>query len=64
LKGQYVFGDFCSGRIWTVSAGAASPARATLRLNTTLNISSFGISGSNELYLLSLGGAIYRVGAS
>jgi len=64
LKGQYLFGDFCSGRIWTVSAGAASPARATLRLNTSLNISSFGISGSNELYLLSLGGAIYRVGAS
>jgi glucose/arabinose dehydrogenase len=64
LQGQYVFGDFCSGRIWTVSAGAAAPATPTLRLNTSLPISSFGLNQDGELFLVSLGGAIYQVGAT
>ena len=64
LRGQYVYGDFCSGRIWTVAAGATSPATPTLRLDTSLAISSFGLNGSGELFLVSLGGDIYRVGAA
>jgi glucose/arabinose dehydrogenase len=64
LVGQYVYGDYCSGRIWTVSAGAASPATPTLRLNTGHLISSFGLGPNRELYMLTLGGVIYRVGAS
>jgi glucose/arabinose dehydrogenase len=64
LVGQYVFGDYCSGRIWTVDAGATSPATPTLRLNTSHNISSFGLGPNKELYMLTIGGSIYRVGAS
>jgi glucose/arabinose dehydrogenase len=63
LVGQYVFGDYCSGRIWTVSAAATSPATPTLRLDTSHNISSFGLGPNKELYMLTLGGSIYRVGA-
>jgi glucose/arabinose dehydrogenase len=64
LRGQYVFGDFCSGRIWTVAAAASSPATATLRLDTSLLISSFGVDAAGELYVLSLNGDILRVGAT
>jgi hypothetical protein len=64
LVGQYVFGDYCSGRIWTVGAAATSPATPTLRLNTSHNISSFGLGPHKELYMLTIGGSIYRVGAS
>jgi len=64
LRGQYVYGDFCSGRIWTISAGASSLVRPTLRLDTSLAISSFGLNGGGELFVLSLDGGIYRVGAT
>ena len=46
LAGGYVFGDYCSGRIWVVSAGAYTPATPTLVRDATaspqLSISSFG----------------------
>ena len=64
LRGQYVYGDFCSGRIWTISAGASPLVRPTLRLDTSLAISSFALNGGNELYVLSLDGGIYRVGTT
>jgi glucose/arabinose dehydrogenase len=64
LRGLYVFGDFCSGRIWTVSAGSSYPGHATLRLDTSHNISSFALSGGGELFMLTLGGSIYRVRAT
>jgi glucose/arabinose dehydrogenase len=58
LQGMYVFGDFCSGRIWTMpNAGNA----ITVRRDTSLSISSFGESEAGELYVTDLGGALYRV---
>ena len=33
LQGGYVFGDFCSGRIWVVSASARTPATPFLVRN-------------------------------
>ena len=55
--GRYVFGDYCSGRIWTVADGgmarrSPSPADATRRLS----ISSFGEDERGELYVVDLGG--------
>jgi hypothetical protein len=38
--------------------------RPTLRLDTSLAISSFGLNGGGELFVLSLDGGIYRVGAT
>jgi glucose/arabinose dehydrogenase len=64
MQGDYVFGDFCSGRIWTVPAGATAPAARTLRLETNLLISSFGLNAANELFVLSLSGGIYQVVAT
>ncbi|HEX7225621.1 MAG TPA: PQQ-dependent sugar dehydrogenase [Candidatus Limnocylindria bacterium] len=58
--GQYVLGDFCTGKIWTLSAGAGSPSLQFHR-DTTIQITSFGESEKGELYLTSYGGTLYRV---
>ena len=58
LQGLYVFGDFCSGRIWTMNASGTGE---TIRRDTSLSISSFGESEAGELYLTDLNGSLYRV---
>ena len=59
LQGLYVYGDYCSGRLWTMNESGTGE---TLRRDTSLNISSFGESESGELYLTDLGsGSLYRV---
>jgi hypothetical protein len=69
LSGVYLFGDFCSGRIWGVSATAASPATPTLLRSPTasprLSISSFGEDEAGELYVADRGGGrIYKITAT
>jgi hypothetical protein len=62
LAGWYLFGDECSGRIWAVWNGVASPATPQQLLDTALTISSFGQDDRGELYVLDLvGGRMYRV---
>jgi Glucose / Sorbosone dehydrogenase/S-layer homology domain len=58
LQGLYVYGDYCSGRLWTMSASGSGE---TVRRDTSLNISSFGESETGELYLTHHGGTLYRV---
>ncbi len=58
LRGLYVYGDFCSGRLWTMNANGSGE---TLRRDTGLMISSFGESESGELFVTDLSGALYRV---
>jgi glucose/arabinose dehydrogenase len=58
LQGLYVYGDYCSGRIWTMNENGSGE---TVRRDTSLNISSFGESESGELYVTHLGGTLYRV---
>ena len=62
MRGHYVFGDFCSGRLWTVRADANSPAPLKFHENTSLMISSFGEAENGELWLTDYaGGSAYRV---
>jgi glucose/arabinose dehydrogenase len=58
LQGLFVYGDYCSGRMWTMNASGSGE---TLRRDTSLNISSFGESDGGELYLTDLNGSLYRV---
>ncbi len=69
LVGGYVYGDFCSGRIWVLSAMTGTPARPILVRDATasphLSISSFGLDEAGEMYVCDLaGGAIYRITAT
>ncbi len=63
LIGHYLFGDYCSGRIW--SLGQESTGRWTMRqlIDSPFSISSFGEDERGELYVVHYGGAIYRVAA-
>ena len=61
LVGKYIFADFCSGKIWSIPRGAKTPATKTLLRDTAQNISSFGEGDDGELYMVSIGGTVYRV---
>jgi len=58
--GTYVFGDFCTGEIFALRA-AARGAPITLLLDTELSISSFGVDEEGEIYVVGLGGSVFRI---
>ncbi len=60
LQGKYVFGDYCSGTIWTIDANATQPVEPEVLLETELRISSFAQDEAGELYVLHHGGTLYR----
>jgi glucose/arabinose dehydrogenase len=61
LQGLYIFGDYCSGRIWSLSRDDAGQWRQRKLLDSRLSISSFGEDQAGELYVVDLGGGLYRV---
>jgi glucose/arabinose dehydrogenase len=60
LNGWYVFGDLCSGRIMGLE-GTADGWTAYNLTKTPLQITSFGVDESGEIYVTDLAGGLYRV---
>ena len=60
LYGAYLYGDFCSGKIWALRRDGAAVTEQMLIADTGLSISSFGEDPSGEVYVLTFEGAIYR----
>lgn len=61
LRGFYLYGDFCSGRVWALRRAGASWENVLLS-DTTFSISTFGEDEAGELYLADYGsGTLYRV---
>ena len=69
LRGVYVYGDACTGKVWGLTqSGGELTGQQELNLEgldeatgaSGFSISSFGEDAAGELYLLSLGGAVYR----
>lgn len=61
LTGAYIYGDFETGRIWTLRYENGQVTADSLLQNTNLSISSFGIDEQNELYILDyFGSEIYK----
>ncbi len=56
LRGTYVFGDYCSGRIMGLIDG-----QPLVLLSSGLRISSFGEDEAGELYVVDHGGGIYKI---
>ncbi len=56
LAGTYLFADYCSGEIFGRRRNATS-----LLLDTDLRIASFGEDEAGEVYVVDLGGAVYRI---
>ena len=59
LAGVYLYGDYCSGRIWAADAAW----RTTQVLKTGALIVSFGEDDDGELYVVDHGGTLFRVSA-
>ena len=61
LYDAYVYGDFCSGRIWALRHDGQGITEHLMLADTDLRIPSFGEGAAHELYILSFHGTIYRL---
>ncbi len=66
--GRYFFADFCSDNIWSIAfddmTGIASDRvshEADIGLPGNVNIASFAEDADGELYIVDIGGRIYRI---
>jgi hypothetical protein len=62
--GHYLYGDLCSGRIWSLPVD--EPGDPILEIESGLRISSFGIDAAGTVYVLVHygNGALYRITAA
>ncbi|HWO01767.1 MAG TPA: PQQ-dependent sugar dehydrogenase, partial [Blastocatellia bacterium] len=54
--GAYLYADYCTGELFILNGGTAS-----LLLDTSMNISSFGEDEAGEIYVVGLEGTINRI---
>jgi glucose/arabinose dehydrogenase len=59
LDGWYVYGDFCSGRVWAVNTEDNSPP--VQLAETQHSISSFAVDAEGEIYMVTFHAAILRL---
>lgn len=59
LSGRYAFGDYCSGRIWSIPADGTSSERS--RHFDSVDQLSAVARAHEHLYVLSLGGDVFRI---
>jgi len=61
LYGNYLYGDFCSGRIWGLM-NTQNGWQSTLLSTTTFTITSFGLDEMGNIYVVDYsGGGIYLI---
>jgi len=62
LAGWYVYGDFCSGRLWALNpAEADARPQAQILRQTGPQIASFAEDSAGNLYMLSFDGRVYGI---
>ncbi len=61
LQGNYLYGDFGSGKIWGLTQINGRLRDLSLLMNTNINISSFGEDEAGEVYVVGLKGNIYQI---
>ena len=60
-QGIYIYGDFCSGRIWGLLRDGTGSWQNTLLFETNFNIAAFGEDETGEIYLANRAGGIYQL---
>ena len=62
LAGRYVYGDYCSGTVWSMAAdgGQESVREEAIQVD---GLTSFGEDGRGELYAASSSGTVFRIAA-
>lgn len=62
LAGSYIFGDYCSGKIWALRYDETGMTdNSELLVDSELNISSFGEDQHGEMYILTPEGNLYTL---
>jgi glucose/arabinose dehydrogenase len=60
-KGRYFFGDYCSGRIWSLVVKGGKATNVKLHPFRVDGLTSFGENAAGELFLAASNGTIYRL---
>ena len=60
LRGRSVFGDYCSGRVWSVAYASGRLSGKRLEPVRVRSLASFGEDAAGELYTVSLEGDVFR----
>ena len=61
LAGRYVFGDFCSGEMWTARVVNGAAVEIRKEPTTVPSLVSFGEDADGELYAISFFGDVHRL---
>lgn len=61
LRGTYVFGDYCSGKIWALDGDADTGWRMIEVADLDWPLSSFGTDAGGEVLVLTFGGPMLRL---
>jgi glucose/arabinose dehydrogenase len=61
LRGAYLFGDYCSGKLWAIDAGLDAAQAPILLLETGRQISSIGMDEAGEVWITDLGGSLLQL---
>jgi glucose/arabinose dehydrogenase len=61
LRGHYVYGDYCSGKIWDLQYQGNNVIKIRLLAETGFSITSFGEDVQGNLYILTHDGRIYSL---
>ena len=61
LYGAYIYGDFCSGKVWALRYNGAQVTEHAELVDSRLQISAFGEGQDGEVYILSFDRKIYRL---
>jgi glucose/arabinose dehydrogenase len=60
LKNVYIYGDYCSGKIWALRQNGSEWMNESL-FDTDFSITSFGLDALGDLYILDREGTIYKL---
>jgi glucose/arabinose dehydrogenase len=60
-QGIYIYGDFCSGRVWGLLRDNAGVWQNTQLFQTNYNIAAFGEDETGEIYLVARKGDVYKL---
>lgn len=61
MEAVYLFGDYCTGRVWAMYRDPDLNWQAEEFANTEMAISSFGEDEAGEIYVIDYSGTIYRM---
>lgn len=61
LRGRYVYGDYCTGTVWSLKIAGGKATGLRREGFKVANVTSFGEDVAGELYAVSHGGTIYRL---